>query len=70
MQKTSFILAAVATLGLAGCLDSDLERGAAGAGAGLVASEALGTDPAGTALAGAAAGVLCDDAGICRRARR
>lgn len=69
MQKSSIILAAVAVLGLAGCLDTDLERGLAGAGAGVVAAEAMGTDPAGTALAGAAAGVLCDDAGVCRPAR-
>lgn len=70
MQKTSIILAAVAMLGLAGCLESDLERGLAGAGAGYVGSQVLGTDPTGTMLAGAAAGVLCDDSGICRPARR
>ncbi|PRY79714.1 hypothetical protein CLV80_102360 [Yoonia maritima] len=64
MQKTSIILAAVAMFGLAGCLEGDVERGVAGAGAGLVAAEVLGTDRTGTILAGAAAGVLCDDAGI------
>ncbi|MEJ6401417.1 hypothetical protein [Yoonia sp. 2307UL14-13] len=69
MQKKSIIIAAVATFGLAGCLDTDVERGVAGAGAGLVGAEVLGTDPTGTALAGAAIGVLCDDAGVCRPAR-
>ena len=69
MQKKSIIIAAVAVFGLAGCLDTDLERGVAGAGAGLVASEVLDTDPTGTALAGAAIGVLCDDAGVCRPSR-
>lgn len=64
MQKTSFILATVAIFGLAGCLEGDLERGAAGAAGGLVAAEVLNTDRTGTALAGAAIGVLCDDAGI------
>ena len=64
MQKTSIILAAVAVFGLAGCLDNDVERGVAGAGAGFVAAEVLGTDRTGTILAGAAVGVLCDDAGV------
>ncbi len=64
MQKISIILAAVAMLGLAGCLEGDVERGVAGAGAGLVAAEVLGTDSTATMLAGAAAGVFCDDAGI------
>ena len=64
MRKTTIIMALIATTGLAGCLEGDVERGVAGAGAGLVASEVLGTDRTGTILAGAAAGVLCDDAGI------
>ncbi|WP_439155666.1 hypothetical protein [Yoonia sp.] len=64
MQKKSLILAVVAMFGLAGCLEGDVERGVAGAGAGFVASEVLGTDRTGSILAGAAAGVLCDDAGI------
>jgi len=41
MQKTSIILAAVAIFGLAGCLEGDVERGVAGAGAGLVAAAAV-----------------------------
>ena len=64
MQKTSIILAAVSVFGLAGCLDNDLERGVVGAGAGLAAAELLGTDRTGSMVVGAAAGVLCDDAGV------
>ena len=66
MLKKTWILAAVASFTLAGCLESDLERAAVGAAAGAVAADALGTDQTATALAGAAAGLLCDDAGICR----
>ena len=69
MRKLSLFIATMAVFGLAGCLESDLERGIAGAGAGVVAAEVLGTDTTGTALAGAAAGVLCDDAGVCRPSR-
>jgi len=64
MQKTSIILAAVAVFGLAGCLENDAERAVAGAGAGLVAAELLGTDRTGSMVVGAAAGVFCDDAGV------
>ncbi len=64
MQKKSIVLAAVAMFSLAGCLEGDTERGVAGAAGGLAASQVLGTDPTGTAIAGAAIGVLCDDAGI------
>jgi hypothetical protein len=70
MQKKSIILAAFAAFALSACLESDLERGVAGAGAGYLGAQVLGTDPTGTALAGAAAGLLCDDAGVCRPARR
>ena len=69
MRKTPWIIAATAVLGLAGCLETDLQRGAAGAAAGAVLADQIGTDQTATALAGAAAGLLCDDAGICRPAR-
>ena len=70
MHTKSIILAAVAAFGLSACLESDTERAIAGAGGGLVAAEVLGTDRAGTMLAGAAAGVFCDDVGVCRPTRR
>ena len=69
MFKTSWILAGAATLALAGCLETDLQRGAVGAATGAVVADQIGTDQTATALAGAAAGLLCDDAGICRPAR-
>ena len=74
MFKASWIVASTAVLGLSACAgsgigDTDLERGVIGAGAGLVAADVLNTDPTATAVAGVAAGLLCDDAGICRRAR-
>ena len=69
MQKKSIILAAFAAFALSACLESDTERAVAGAGAGLVAAEVLNTDPTATAVAGVAAGLLCDDAGICRSTR-
>ncbi|WP_386683266.1 hypothetical protein [Loktanella sp. R86503] len=74
MFKASWLLAPIAALGLSACAgsgigDTDLERGVIGAGGGLVAAEVLGTDPTATAVAGVAAGLLCDDAGICRSTR-
>ncbi|SHG85201.1 hypothetical protein SAMN05444003_1217 [Cognatiyoonia sediminum] len=65
MLKKTWIIAAAATFGLAGCLNTDAERAVVGAGAGTIAADILGTDRAGTAIVGAAAGVFCDDAGIC-----
>ncbi|SHF42835.1 hypothetical protein SAMN05444339_10649 [Loktanella atrilutea] len=75
MFKASWLLAPIAALGLSACAgsgigDTDLERGLIGAGAGAALSGPLNTDPTGTALAGAAAGLLCDDAGVCRPTRR
>lgn len=74
MFKKSWLLAPIAALSLSACAgsgigDTDLERGVIGAGAGLVAADVLNTDPTATAIAGVAAGLLCDDAGICRRVR-
>ncbi len=60
MRKAAWIFAAVATFGLSGCLNSDLERGLAGAAAGALAAEALGVDPVIGAAAGGAVGATCD----------
>lgn len=62
--KLTALAAAVATL--AACGQTDLERGVSGAAIGAVAADAAGGDAATGALAGAAAGVFCDDAGVCR----
>lgn len=69
MLKKTWIIAAAASFTLAGCLETELERGLTGAAVGAVAANATGVDPAAGALAGGAAGLLCDDAGICRRSR-
>lgn len=53
-------------LALSGCLDTDTERGLAGAAGGAVIADATGGNALTGAVIGGAAGVFCDDAGICR----
>lgn len=50
---------------LAGCQYNDTERAVAGAGAGAVVAGATGSNVLVGAGVGAAAGALCDDAGVC-----
>ena len=69
MVKRHAIIAAAAFLGLAGCLETDLSRGLAGAAVGAAAADPLGTDETATALAGASVALFCDDAGICTPTR-
>ncbi len=61
MFKATWIVAAVAVLGLSACLDTDLERGLAGATAGALTADALGVDPAIGAIGGGIAGATCSD---------
>ncbi len=61
MFKKLWILAVVATAGLSACIDSDLERGLAGAAAGAIAADAMGVDPVVGAAAGGAVGATCDN---------
>ena len=49
-----------------GFIDSDVERGLVGAGAGAIAAKATGGDGGTGAVIGGLAGVFCDDAGVCR----
>ncbi len=63
------LLGACATYDGSGIGDNDTERAVIGAVAGGIAAEATDNDPALGAAAGAAAGVFCDDAGICRPSR-
>jgi hypothetical protein len=58
----------IGTLALSGCVTSDLERGAIGAGVGGLTAAALNGNIATGVLIGAAGGALCDDVGvaICR----
>jgi len=61
MQKFRLLLVAAAVVSLSACLDSDLERGVAGAAAGAVVAEVVGVDPITGAIVGGAAGALCDE---------
>lgn len=54
------------TLALSGCLNTDAERGLAGAAGGAVIADATGGDALTGAVIGGAAGVFCDDLGVCR----
>ncbi len=59
-------IVALAAIGLlAGCLENDAERGVVGAAGGAVVADALGGSALTGAVVGGAAGVFCDDAGIC-----
>jgi hypothetical protein len=61
-----------ATVSLAGCeyLNTDAERGLAGAAGGAIVSDALGGSALTGALIGGAAGVFCDDLNIAGCIRR
>lgn len=63
MHKTILFFAAAAVLGLAGCINTDLERGLAGAAAGALLADAVGGNTLTGALIGGAAGATCDDFG-------
>ncbi|MEO1679891.1 MAG: hypothetical protein AAFU80_17240 [Pseudomonadota bacterium] len=66
MFRTTRIAFVVAALGgLSACAGSDLERGALGAAGGAAVAELTGSDVVAGALIGGAAGVVCDDAGVC-----
>ncbi len=54
-----------ATLALSGCVTSDLERGAIGAGVGGLTAAAFNGNVATGVLIGAAGGALCDDVNLC-----
>ena len=68
MQTIKLFLAAGAIAALAGCqMSADAERAAVGAGVGAVGAAVLDGNILTGAALGAAAGALCDDAGVCRR---
>ncbi len=66
MRFTKIILAVAFVGSLAGCLDNDAERGVAGAAAGALIADATDNSAVTGAIIGGAAGVFCDDAGVCR----
>jgi len=61
MQSIRIVFAVAAIASLSACLDNDLERGLAGAAAGAIVADATGVDPLTGAVAGGAAGALCDE---------
>jgi osmotically inducible lipoprotein OsmB len=63
-MKTIALLGAA--LALSACLDTDAERGLAGAAGGAVLSDVTGGSAVTGAIVGGAAGVFCDDLGVCR----
>ena len=64
MVKISGLLAVA--LALSGCLDTDTERGLAGAAGGAVIADVTGGSALTGAVVGGAAGVFCDDLGVCK----
>jgi osmotically inducible lipoprotein OsmB len=58
------LAALAAVLTLAGCLETDAERGLVGAAGGAVAADALGVNPVTGALAGGALGYFCDELNV------
>ena len=61
MQNVIRILAVLGVFGVAACENSDLQRGAIGAGSGYLVDRAVGGDGMVGAAVGATAGVVCDD---------
>lgn len=65
MAKLRLFLVATAVVSLSACLDTDLERGLAGAAVGAVIADATGGNVVNGVLIGGAAGGLCRTAGAC-----
>lgn len=66
MRIITMLAAAALVTTLAGCLQTDTQRGLAGAAAGALVADATDNSALTGAVLGGAAGVFCDDAGICR----
>lgn len=66
-MKSLKVLGLIAcAFGLSGCLTTDTERGLAGAAGGAVIADATGGSALTGAVIGGAAGVFCDDLGVCK----
>ena len=53
-------------IALSGCMNTDAERGVVGAAGGAVIADATGGNALTGAVIGGAAGVFCDDMGVCK----
>ena len=56
----------VCAIALSGCMNTDAERGVVGAAGGAVIADATGGNALTGAVIGGAAGVFCDDMGVCK----
>lgn len=66
-MKTVKLLGLMAVaVALSGCMATDTERGLAGAAGGAVIADVTGGNVVTGALVGGAAGVFCDDLGVCK----
>ncbi|MCB6178240.1 hypothetical protein LHP98_08870 [Rhodobacter sp. Har01] len=66
MTLKPLLLLIPAALALSGCLTTDTERGLAGAAGGAVIADVTGGSAVTGAVIGGAAGVFCDDLGVCK----
>lgn len=66
MRNVKLVGLVAGALALAGCLNTDAERGLAGAAGGAVIADVTGGNALTGALIGGAAGVFCDDLRVCR----
>ncbi|MEM9582574.1 MAG: hypothetical protein AAGA08_05600 [Pseudomonadota bacterium] len=66
MRRPFIILGFIALGATVSACDSDAERGLVGAAGGAAISKATGGDALTGAVLGGAAGVFCDDAGVCK----
>ena len=66
MQVFKLATVILFTATLSGCLQNDSQRALAGAAGGAVVADAMGGNVLTGAVAGAAAGALCDDVRLCR----
>lgn len=64
MQIHKFLALAVIVVPLAGCLETDTERGLAGAVGGALIADATDNNVLTGAIVGGAAGVFCDDLNV------
>lgn len=66
MKTVKLVALLACTVALSGCLDTDAERGVAGAAGGAVVADAFGGNALTGAVVGGAAGVFCDDLKVCK----
>lgn len=66
-MKTEKLVGLMAVaVALSGCMATDTERGLAGAAGGAVIADVTGGNVVTGAVVGGAAGVFCDDLGVCK----